>query len=160
MKTSWILSTAVVAVSVTAAVGAQSPKVMDKPSNGETMTMTFTGCVKSVNHGGAFLLTEVAKVGPAPMHGDMDMTHHDDGTMKGDAAKPMHGGQTPTADKDTMDTMPFKSIALTGAINLSKHVGQKVSVTGSLSEGAMGTMRDDLSTLTVKTLKVIAKTCS
>ena len=59
----------------------------------------------------------------------------------------------------TMDAMPSKSFALAGA-NLSKHVGQKVSVTGSLSDASMGTMRQDVSTLTVKTLKVIAKSCS
>jgi len=39
-------------------------------------------------------------------------------------------------------------------------VGQKVSITGSVSEGSMGTMRQDVSTLTIKTLKVIAKSCS
>ena len=157
MRTNRILTTAVVAMSVTAAVGAQSTKAMDKP----TMSMTYTGCVVSVNHGGTFLLTKVASVGAASMRGDMDMKHHDDETMKGDAAKPMHHEQTPMADdKDKMGTMPSKSFALTGAADLSKHVGQKVSVTGSLSEGAMGMMRDDLSTLTVQTLRVISKSCS
>jgi hypothetical protein len=56
--------------------------------------------------------------------------------------------------------MPSKSFALVGSRDLSKHVGQKVSVTGSLSDGSMGTMRQDLSTLTIKTLKVIGKSCS
>jgi len=49
---------------------------------------------------------------------------------------------------------------LSGSANFSKHVGQKVSVTGSVSDGSAGTMRHDVPTLTVKTLKVIAKSCS
>ena len=50
--------------------------------------------------------------------------------------------------------------AVAGSADLSKHVGQKVSITGSLSDGSMGTMRHDLSTLTIKTLRVIGKSCS
>lgn len=159
MRTSWILSTAVVAMSVTAAVGAQSTKAMGKPSQGDKMSMTYTGCVESVNHGGTFLLTKVDSVGAESMHGDMAMKHDDEMAMKGDAAKAMPREQTPMVD-DKMDTMPSKSFVLAGSGNLSKHVGQKVSVTGSLSDGPMGTLRQDVSTLTVKTLKVIAKSCS
>ena len=106
------------------------------------MTMTYTGCVESVNHGGMFLLTKVDRVAAESMHDDMAMKHSDDMAMKGDAAG------------------TSKAFALAGPADLSKHVGQKVSVTGSLSEGSMGTMRQDLSTLTVKTLKVIAQSCS
>ena len=93
------------------------------------------------------------------MHGDTTMKHHDDMAMKGDAAKTMQHEQAPMAD-EKMDAMPSKSFVLAGSANLSKHVGQKVSVTGSLSDGSMGTMRQDVSTLTIKTLKVIAKSCS
>jgi len=158
MRTNWILSTAVVAMSVTAAVGAQSAKAMGKPSKGDTMSMTYTGCVESVNHGGAFLLTKVDDMGAESTHGDMAMKHHDDMAMKADADKKMQHEQTPMAEQE-MDATS-KSFALAGAANFSKHVGQKVSVTGSLSDGSMGTMRQDVSTLTVKTLKVIAKSCS
>ena len=131
MRTNWILSTAVVAMSLTAAVGAQSTTTMGKPSQGDAMRMTYTGCVESVNHGAAFLLTGVER----------------------------RGAGTPMANSK-MDTMPSTSFALAGSANLSKHVGQKVSVTGSLSDGSTGTMRPDVSTVTVKTLKVIAKSCS
>ena len=131
MRTNWILSTAVVAVSLTAVVGAQSTAAMGKPSPGGAMRMTYTGCVESVNHGAAFLLTGVER----------------------------RGAETPMAN-GKMDTMPSTSFALAGSANLSKHVGQKVSVTGSLSDGSTGTMRPDVSTVTVKTLKVIAKSCS
>jgi len=83
---------------------------------------------------------------------------HDDMAMKSDAAKTMQQ-RTPMAD-EKMDAMPAKAFALAGSANLAKHVGQKVSVTGSVSEGSMGTMRQDVSTLTIKTLKVIAKSCA
>jgi hypothetical protein len=159
MRTNWILSTAVVAMSVTAVVGAQTTKDMGKPTKGETMSMTYTGCVESVNHGGALLLTKVDDMGGQFMHGDTTMKHHDDMAMKGDAAKTMQHEQTPIAEQK-MDVMPSKSFALAGSANLRKHVGQKVSVTGSLSDGSMRTTRPDLSTLTVKTLKVVAKSCS
>lgn len=159
MRTNWILATAVVALSVTAAVAAQSTKDMDRPSKGGTMSMTYTGCVESVNHGGTFLLTKVGHVGAKPMHGNTAMKHQDDVAMPGDAAKPMQHEQMPMAD-EKMDMMPSESFVLAGTSNLNKHVGHTVSVTGSLSNGAMGTMRQDVSTLTIKTLKVIAKSCS
>jgi hypothetical protein len=162
MKAIWMLTT-VVAMSVTAAVAAQSAKAMGKPSKGGTMSMTYTGCVESVNHDGWFLLTKVDGQRDS-MHGDMAMTHHDAMAMKGDAAKAMQNGETPTAvDKmahDEMHAMASKSFALAGSANLSKHVGQKVSVTGSLSDSSMATMHHNVSTLTVKTLKVIAASCS
>jgi hypothetical protein len=98
-------------------------------------------------------------MGAESMRGDTSMKRHDDMAMKGGAAKTMQDEQTPMAEQK-MDAMPSKSFALAGSANLIKHVGQKVSVTGSLSDGSMGTMRQDVSTLTVKTLKVIAKSCS
>jgi hypothetical protein len=96
--------------------------------------MTYTGCLEAVNHGGMFLLTRV-----------------DDGmTMKKEETPMDHSG----------GAMATKAMVLVGASNLRKHVGRKVSVTGTLSNGAAGTMRQDLSTLNVKTLKVVAKSCS
>ena len=166
MRTRWVPTMAVMALSVTAAVAAQSAKAMHQPSKGDAMSMTYTGCVESVNHGAAFLLTQIDSGGAESMHGDETMKHHDDMAMKHDematksrAAATMQHAQTPMAD-EKMDAMPSKSFALAGSTDLRKHVGQKVSVTGSLSDGSMGTMRQDLSTLTVKTLKVIAKSCS
>ena len=121
MKTNRILTTAVVAMSVTAAVGAQSTKAVRQPSKGGTTSMTYTGCVESVNHGATFLLTQI-----------------DSGA----------------------GAMPSKSFALAGSTDFNKHVGQKVSVTGSLSDASMGTMPKHVSTLTIKTLKVMPKSCS
>lgn len=166
MRMNWVLSTAVVAMSVTATVGAQSAKAMHQPSKDDTMSMTYTGCVESVNHGAAFLLTEVDSGSAESMPADKAMKHHDDMAMKhddmamkSDAAKTMHDEQAPEAD-EKMDAMSSKSFALAGSTNLSKHTGQKVSVTGSLSGGSMETMRQQVQTLTIKTLKVIAKSCS
>jgi hypothetical protein len=162
MKTIWMLTT-VVAMSVTAAVGAQSAKAVDKPSKDGTMSMTYTGCVESVNHDGSFVLTKVDGHGDS-MDGDMAMTHHDAMAMKDDPVRTMQNGETPNAgDKmaeDEMHATPSKSFALAGSANLSKHVGQKVSVTGSLSNSSTQAMRHNVSTLTVKTLKVIATSCS
>ena len=73
MKTRWMLTTTIVALSLTAAAGAQSEQGMGKRSKGDSTRMTYTGCVESVNHGAAFLLTRVD--GLEPMHGDMAMTH-------------------------------------------------------------------------------------
>ena len=164
VRMKWMVSAAVVAMSVTGAAGAQSAKATGKPSKTDAMSMTYTGCVESVNHGGAFLLTKIDD--PESMHGDMGMKHHDDMGMKHDdmsmksnEAKTMTHEQMAMAD-EKMGAMPSRAFALAGSSGLSKHVGQKVSVTGSVSEGSMGTMRQDLSTLTVKTLKVIAKSCS
>jgi len=157
MRTNWGLATAVVAITVTAGVGAQSASTMQQPAKGNTMSMTYTGCVESVNQGSAFLLTKVDGGSSESMHGDMAMKH-DDMAMKGDAARTMPHEQMPMAG-EKMAPMSSKAFALAGS-NLGKHVGQKVSVTGSLSDGSMGAMHQDMSTLTVKTLKVIAKSCS
>lgn len=134
MTTNWIVSAAIVTMSVTAGLGAQSAKSMAEHSKGDAMAVTYTGCVEAVNHGGTFLLTKAEQVNADSMRGDMAMKHD--------------------------DQMMAKALSLAGSGNFRKHAGHKVSVTGSLSDGSMGTMRDDLSTLTVTSLKVIAKSCS
>ena len=147
-----MLIAVVAAMSAGAAAGARSAKAADKP--------TYTGCVESVNHGAAFLLTNV-DTGMAPMGGDMKMKDHDDMAMQGEPARtmPHEEKEMPMAD-EKMDAMPSKSFALAGSTSLSRHVGQRVSVTGPLSDGAMGMSRQDVSTITVKTLRVVAKSCS
>ena len=157
MRMNWILGTAVVAMSVTAVVSAQSKKDMERPSKSDTMSMTYTGCVESVNHGGTFVLTHADSMGAESMEHGTAMKHQED-TKKGEPAKSTHEQMPMAAER--MDMMPSKSFVLAGTANLSKHVGNKVSVTGSVSDGATGTMRQDVSTLTIKTLKVIAKSCS
>lgn len=159
----------VVAMCVTAAVAAQSQETMGKPSKGKTMSTMYTGCVESVNHGSWFLLTKVDAADGDSMHGDMAMKNHKDMATKGDAAGTMQNAGTPKAgdkmdgDKmadDKMSAMSPKAFALAGSAKFSRYVGQRVSVTGSLSDGSMVPMRPGVSTLTVRTLKVIAKSCS
>jgi hypothetical protein len=97
-------------------------------------------------------------ISPAMPSGALAMKHDDMATKNG-AATTMQREQGSLAD-EKMDAVSSKSFALAGSADLSKHVGQRVSVTGSLSDSSMGTMRQDVSTLTIKTLKVVAKSCS
>jgi len=143
MKTNWILNAGIVLLAVSAAARAQSGKGMEKPKD-DKMNVTYMGCVGDFNHGAAFLLTNVDEARTKAPHDDMG-TKHDDMGMKSDAAM-MKKEQTP--------------IVLTGAFDLKKHVGEKVSVTGVLSSDSMGTMHGDRWTLAVRTLKVVAKSCS
>lgn len=144
----WMWSTAIVVAAVSTAVSAQSA-VMHKSSKHDTMsTTTYTGCVEAVNHGGTYLLTHI----------DSDAAMHGDTTMHNDTGK-MEKGHMPMDDAK-MEGMSSPVVALAGSFNLKKHVGQKVSVAGSLSQDAMGAMRHDVSTLTVSSLKVVAKSCS
>ena len=154
----WMWSTAIVVVSVSAALGAQSSADMNKAAKSDTMKTTYTGCVEVVNHGGSFLLTHVGDDAKASMHGNMAMH---DGAGKMETADAGKMEQAPMAmDDGKMEAMGANVVALTGSSELKKHVGHKVAVTGTVTHGAMGTMRNDLSTLTVSSLKVVAKSCS
>lgn len=109
---------------------------------------TYTGCVEA-GSAGAFTLT----------HATSDMGMHKDG---------MGGGMM---KKDAMkrDAMAPMSLAISStAVDLSKHVGHKVSVTagaaamGMEQPGAMakpGGMDKKMPTLAVSSLKMIAGTC-
>jgi hypothetical protein len=144
-----MLNTAIVVMTVSAAVGAQSRKEMDKPlMKSDKGTMTYTGCVEAVNHGATFMLRPVDNGSTTSARRDL--------TMKTDATKKKE--QPPAADVK-MDTAASKGIVLAGVADLQSHVGQQISVTGSLSDGSTGTLRNDLSTLTIKALEVIAKSC-
>ena len=159
-----MLTVAVAVVAGTVAVGIRSATAMEERAKSDTMGMTYTGCVESVNHGYAFLLTKVDVADS--MHREMATQHHDgmaaatgNMAMKDDAAKTMqHDGSTMPDSK--MDEMSPKSFGLAGSADFNRHVGQKVSVTGTVTDAAPGTMHPDVSTLTVKSLKVIAKSCS
>lgn len=149
MQMSLILSTAIVATSLSVATSTQSAKDTENRPKSDQMNTTYTGCVQSVNHGATFLLTNVDDTAK-PMHGDMTVKNDVVMTKK----EPM-----PMADTK-MDAMASRGVVLVGSSDLKRHVGQEISVTGSLSNGSTETMRQDLSTLTVRTLKVIAKSCA
>jgi hypothetical protein len=147
MKRTW--SIAIVIVAVSAAVSAQSSREMDKPMMGDKPDTKYTGCIESVNHGGTFLLTHVAD-GHHMMEGQNGMNAS--GMEKKDGPGGSSGMQA--------EHMTPTSLVLTGTSDLKKHVGQKVTVTGSVSKGSMaGDMKSEPETLTVGSLKVVGKTC-
>ena len=142
----WMWSTAFV-VAVSAVASAESGKAM----LGAKMNMTYTGCVEAVNHGGTYLLTHVADDRQTMMHHD-GMTASDSEMAKKDeprASSEMHG-----------EHMMSGAVTLTGRSDLMKHVGQRVTVTGSVSHGMSEAMPNERDTLAVASLKVVAKSCS
>jgi len=148
MKRTW--SAAIAIVVAAAAVGAQSGKEMDKSMMGDKAPTSYTGCVESVNHGGSYLLTH-----PTEDH-HLGMGHDD--TMKKDPALAMKDESASSGMHG--DHMMPSSLVLAGHSGLKKHVGQRVTVTGSVSKGSMdGDMKDELGTLTVGSLKVVGKAC-
>jgi len=114
------------------------------------MATTYTGCVESVNHGGTYVLTHLAD--------DHQMGMGHDATMKKDSPM-MKDESAASGDIHGAHMMP-SSLVLTGPSDLKKHVGQKVTVSGSVSKGSMdGEMKNELETLTVGSLKVVGKAC-
>jgi hypothetical protein len=144
----WMWGTVVV-VAVSSAAGAQSVKDMSKRAKDEKLRTTYTGCIEAVNNSGTFMLTHIGDDRMDASAGSMTM-------KKGD---PMMNKDEPMADTN-MPAMAPSALVLTGSSDLKKLEGQKVSVTGSLSTGPANTMRDDVQTLTVSSLKVVAKSCS
>jgi hypothetical protein len=148
MKRMW--SAAIVIVAASAAVRAQSGKEMDKPMMGDKMAMTYTGCVESVNHGGSYVLTHLTEGHQMGIGHSAEMKKDSGTAMKdGPAPSDMHG-----------DHMTPSSLLLARAPDLKKHVGHTITVTGLLSNGSKDDgMKDELDTLTVRSLKVIGKAC-
>jgi hypothetical protein len=153
MKSMWSAAIALVIASGT--VGAQSGKMAGEPMMHDSMKQTYTGCVESVNHGAKYVLTHVADGDRMAMSHDAmkksDGMMKDSGAMKdAPAAGAMHG-----------DHMAPSAVALAGRTDLNKHVGQKVTVTGAIAKAMVdGEMKDQLDTLTVSSLKVVAKSCN
>ncbi len=156
----WIMSSGamLMAAVLSAAVSAQSGGTMVKGDKMDKMEMkdaTYTGCVEAGTAAGTFMLTHVSA------------DHMGNDAMKKD-----------TMAKDGMgkDAMASANLTLTGSsVDLSKHVGHKVSVTGSAAHGKMDAMGKDTMgkdamakdgmvkdapAFTVKSLKMIAASCS
>ena len=146
----WMWSTAFGVVAVTAVVSAQSGKDMNTPKMADNMNMTYSGCLEAVNHGGSFLLTHVGDDHQA-------MMHHDAMTADSKMAKK---DAPPVSNEMHGEHMMPSAIVLLGRSDLNKHVGQKVTVTGSVSHGMSDTMPSNRDTLTVTSLKVVAKSCA
>jgi hypothetical protein len=151
-----MLGSLVVVAAVSAAVSAQTGQGMDKPAMAGKMTTTYTGCVEAVNNGSAWQLTHLTDDREKGMK-DNGMAAKDDGTaMKKDDGMAMEKDPGPMMNGKS--TLP-KLVSLTGSSDLKKHVGQRVTVTGSLSAEFTGPMQSEIRTLTVSSLKVVAKSC-
>jgi pentapeptide MXKDX repeat protein len=162
----WSMSSVAILVAAVSsvAVGAQSGGTMakdDKMGRMEMMDGNYTGCIEAGSAAGTFMLTHVATAD----HMGKDMM------KKGAMAKDTMAKNTMTKDAMATDGMSHESMApttltLTGSsVDLSKHSGHKVSLTGSLAHEKMDAMEKGMAgkstaTFTVKSLKMIAATCS
>lgn len=167
----WSMSSVAILVAAVSsvAVGAQSGGTMakdDKMGRMEAMDATYTGCIEAGSTAGTFMLTHVATAD----HMGKDMMKKD-AMGKDTMGKDTMARNTMAKDAMAKDGMSHESTApttltLTGSsVDLSKHSGHKVSLTGSPAHEKMdamekGTMGKSTATFTVKSLKMIAATCS
>ena len=150
-----------VAIVLPVVAGAQSGTTAkgDKMDKMEMKDATYTGCIEVGSTAGTFTLTHVAD------------DHMAKDAMKKDTMKSDTMGKD-TMKNDTMgkDTMATTLTLTSASVDLSKHLGHKVSVTGSAAHGKMdamgkdtmakGGMAKDASAFTVKSLKMVAASCS
>jgi len=157
-----IWSAALVMAAVPVALGGQTGTRMAAPMMGEKTSLTYTGCVASVNNGAELLLTHVAQDGHMAGHDGM----HE--AMSQGAGMEKKDDPVVSTDTDHMMPPPLElpaSFVLTGPPSLKKHVGQTVAVTGTLSKRSVdagmmdGGMKSERDTLTVGSLRVVGKTC-
>jgi pentapeptide MXKDX repeat protein len=157
----WSMSSVAILVAAVSsvAVGAQSGGTMakgDKMDRMEMMDANYTGCIEAGSAAGTFMLTHVATA-----------DHMGKDIMKKDAmAKDTMTKDAMAKDRMSHESMAPTTLTLTGSsVDLSKHLGHKVSITGSLPHEKMeamekGTMGKSTSPFTVKSLKMVAATCS
>ena len=162
----WSMSSVAILVAAVSsvAVGAQSGGTMakgDKMDKREMMDANYTGCIEAGSAAGTFMLTHVATAD----HMGKDMMKKD-AMAKDTMAKDTMAKDAMAKDGMSEDAMAPTTLTLTGSsVDLSKHLGHEVSITGSLADEKMdamemGTMGKSTSTFTVKSLKMIAATCS
>ena len=169
----WIMTIAAAAAIAGGTVAAQAGQSMaahDKMGGMAKADVSYTGCVES--SGSAFSLTRAVATGTSMKHDAMKhdgMAHegmaHD--TMKSDGMKPdtmksdtmKADGMKHDAMKD--EAMMAKTLSLSSpSVDLRKHVGQKVAVTGSPAASNEGMTGSDASAFVVTSVKVLAKSCS
>lgn len=140
-----IFFSTVFVTALSATIAAQSGGTMhddshtSKSSNMHKMAAdaTYTGCLQPGNASGTFVLSGAHQM------------------MKNSMPPATKGNDEMKHDTMAMTTLPL----MAKSIDLRKHVGRLVSVTGSASSGK-DTMGKDESLLTVRTLKVVAASCS
>jgi hypothetical protein len=135
----WIFSAAAVVIATSVAAGAQSGKSESMPMSKMHEQMTYTGCLESANHGASFLLTHLGENDHGSMKDHMDMNKM-------------------PQEHAAADHMMPSALTVKGR-DLEKHVGQRVAITGARSHDMSGGSQDKLDTLTVSSLKVVAKSC-
>ena len=143
----WIWSTAFVILAAAAALSAQTNESMK--TKGATPA-SYTGCVEAGPDVHSFVLTHVGE-------GDQMAGHN--GMKEEMPAMTKKDGPAMAAEMPPHEMTPG-TIGLTTRVDLKKYVGQKVTVTGSLSDSMSPTMASDRGILRVASLKVVAKSCS
>ena len=142
----------VVAAVFSVGIGAQTGGTMAKDDMTGKMDMkdtTYTGCIEAGSAAGVFTLTHVVE------------DHMGKGMMKDSKDK-----SAMPAEHMDHDAMAPTMLSLTGtAVDLRKHVGHKVTVTGSASHDTMQAMEKNAMNaagmgFNVKKLKMIAASCS
>lgn len=147
----------VVAAVLSTGVGAQTGNTManGKMADGKMADMkgmkdsTYTGCLETGAAAGTFTLTHVTE------------DHMGKAMMKDSKAKGAMSGE-----QMEHDSMAPATLSLTGTkVDLQKHLGHKVAVSGSMSPDAMhSTEKDSMkaspSVFSVNSLKMIAASCS
>ena len=114
---------------------------MDKPMMGKEKS--YTGCVEAGSMANSFTLTHAT----AEMAMGKDAMAKD--AMKKDAMK-----------KDSMGKMDMATMSLSSkSVDLAKHVGHKVTVTGTEDAMAKDAMGKGAHAFTVTALKMVAATC-
>ena len=139
---------ACIAFALTAAIGAQDKRMSMEKMDHMVTEKAYSGCVESSNTG-SYTLTHSMVADAKNSMKTADSMKKDDPMMKTDSMK--------KDDAMAHDTMAPESLALSAAagVNLRKHVGHKVTVTGTDGDSTNG-----MATFTVKSVKMIAGSCS
>jgi hypothetical protein len=153
MKWSGSSAAIVVASVLWVGVGAQTGNPTAKGKMADMKDMkdtTYTGCLETGAAAGTFTLTHVVAE-----------DHMGKAMMKDSKGKGAMSGE-----QMEHDSMAPATLSLTGTkVDLHKHLGHKVAVSGSMSPDAMHSMEKDSmkaspSVFSVKSLKMIAASCS
>jgi pentapeptide MXKDX repeat protein len=142
-----------VAAVLSGSVAAQSSGTAANGGKMDKMAMkdtTYIGCVEAGGAPGAFTLSHLA----ADDHMGKDAMKQD--AMKQDTMKK----DTMTKDCMSRDAMAPSTWALaSSAVDLSKHLGHTVTVTGSPAQGKMDAMGRGAPAFTATSLKMVAASC-
>ena len=140
---------AYVALAFTTGVGAQDKKIaMEKMDHMAAMEKTYSGCVES-RQIGSYTLTHSIIADAKKSLNQAGAMKKDDRMTKNDSMK--------KDDAMTHDAMTPAALALSAApgVDLSKHVGHKVTVTGTDGESI-----DGMATFTVNSVNLVGASCS